>query len=95
MNFDFHSIVQFISTNPIAMLIVLGFAVGLASRILMPGPDPMGIVMTTLLGIGGSFVGGYGASYTGVAISGTWMHVGASIMGSLVLLLIYKFIRNV
>lgn len=38
--------------------IVFGFLVGLLARAVMPGPQPMGLIRTTLLGIVGSFVGG-------------------------------------
>lgn len=38
--------------------IVFGFVVGLIARALMPGEQRMGLVKTTLLGVGGSFVGG-------------------------------------
>ena len=39
--------------------IVFGFIVGLIARFFLPGPDPMGIILTTALGVAGSFVGGY------------------------------------
>jgi uncharacterized membrane protein YeaQ/YmgE (transglycosylase-associated protein family) len=39
--------------------IVLGLVVGILAKWLMPGPDPGGLVMTTLLGIAGAFVGGW------------------------------------
>jgi uncharacterized membrane protein YeaQ/YmgE (transglycosylase-associated protein family) len=42
--------------------IVFGFLVGLVARALMPGEQKMGFVRTTLLGVGGSFVGGLLAS---------------------------------
>jgi uncharacterized membrane protein YeaQ/YmgE (transglycosylase-associated protein family) len=39
--------------------IVLGLIAGAVARLLVPGPDPMGIVATVLLGVVGSFVGGF------------------------------------
>ena len=39
--------------------IALGLVVGILAKWLMPGPDPGGLVMTTLLGIAGAFVGGW------------------------------------
>ena len=39
--------------------IVFGLIVGAIARLIMPGSQPMGIILTILLGIGGSFVGGY------------------------------------
>lgn len=38
--------------------IVLGFVAGLLARAIMPGPQRMGFIRTTVLGIAGSFVGG-------------------------------------
>ena len=38
--------------------IVFGFIVGLIARALIPGPQKLGFIVTTLVGIGGSFVGG-------------------------------------
>lgn len=63
--------------------IVFGFIIGLIARALLPGKQGMGFVMTTLLGIAGSVVGGLVAS----AISGTANTTGftpAGFIGSLV-----------
>jgi len=43
----------------IIILIVIGFIVGLVARLLVPGRDNIGFLGTTLLGIAGSFVGGF------------------------------------
>ena len=43
----------------ILMFIVFGFVVGLLARAIMPGTQKMGILATSLLGIAGSFVGGF------------------------------------
>ncbi|MEO7092840.1 MAG: GlsB/YeaQ/YmgE family stress response membrane protein [Polyangiales bacterium] len=42
--------------------VIFGFVVGLIARALMPGDQKMGFIMTALLGIAGSFVGGFLAS---------------------------------
>lgn len=70
--------------------IVFGLVVGLIARAIMPGRQGMGLVATTLLGIGGSFMGGFIAS---VLWGGNWHvlrpsgFIGA-LVGSLVLLLL-------
>ncbi len=72
--------------------IVFGFIVGLIARALVPGRQGMGFVMTTLLGIAGSIIGGiiasaiWGApgSATGFQPSG---FIG-SIIGAIILLLV-------
>lgn len=43
----------------IISFIVVGLIVGILARFFYPGPVPMGIIGTILLGIGGSFVGGF------------------------------------
>jgi len=39
-------------------ILISGLVIGLLARALLPGPDPMGIGATILLGIAGSFIGG-------------------------------------
>jgi uncharacterized membrane protein YeaQ/YmgE (transglycosylase-associated protein family) len=46
----------------ILLFIVFGFVIGLIARAVMPGDQKMGLLMTTLLGVAGSFVGGFLAS---------------------------------
>ena len=43
----------------IVWLIIIGLIAGALARLLVPGPDPIGILGTILLGIVGSFVGGF------------------------------------
>ena len=43
----------------ILYLLVIGLVAGFLARLLVPGPDPMGILGTIVLGIVGSFVGGF------------------------------------
>ena len=77
-------------------MIVFGFVIGVIARFLMPGPQPMGIILTTLLGIAGSFVGGY----LGHKLHGGEMDVAApagwigSIIGAVLLLLAYGLLRK-
>lgn len=44
------------------MFLVFGLVIGLLARAIMPGRQRMGLLMTTLLGVAGSFVGGFLAS---------------------------------
>ncbi len=62
--------------------IVFGFIIGLLARAIVPGRQHRGFIMTTLLGIAGSFIGGLVAS----AISGrSFGEVnGAGFLGSLI-----------
>jgi len=68
-------------------MIIVGLIAGALAKLIMPGRDPGGIIVTILLGIAGSLVGGFlfGGSDGRVGIIG-------SIVGALVLLLIYRLI---
>lgn len=72
------------------MTIIVGFVVGVIAKLIMPGKENMGVIMTTLLGIAGSIV----ASYVGQAIG--WYQAGeepvwiGSIVGAFLLLWIYQ-----
>jgi uncharacterized membrane protein YeaQ/YmgE (transglycosylase-associated protein family) len=76
--------------------ILFGLVVGIIARFLIPGPQPMGMIMTTILGIVGSFVGGtlfslfQGGSLTNPQPSG-WI---GSIVGAILLLLIYGLVAK-
>ena len=43
----------------ILMILVTGLIVGVVAKFVMPGPDPGGLIITTLLGIAGASVGGF------------------------------------
>ncbi|HEX9269768.1 MAG TPA: GlsB/YeaQ/YmgE family stress response membrane protein [Candidatus Limnocylindria bacterium] len=71
--------------------LIVGLIAGVVARFLVPGPDPMGWIATIVLGIIGSFVGGFLANllFGGVvALSPTGI-VG-SIIGAIIVLLIWR-----
>lgn len=81
----------------IISMIVVGLIAGLVARAIMPGPDPMGWIGTIVLGIVGSFVGGFLASTllgrgTGSALEPTGIVGG--IIGALVVLAIYRVAKR-
>jgi uncharacterized membrane protein YeaQ/YmgE (transglycosylase-associated protein family) len=71
--------------------IIFGLVVGAIARFLMPGRQPMGIILTMLLGVAGSFVGGF----IGTMLSGEPMEMAnpsgwiGAILGALLLLFLY------
>jgi len=75
-------------------LLIIGIVAGFLARALVPGPDPMGIGATILLGIVGSFIGGF----LGWALFGKDLDDGAfqasgiigSVIGAIVALLVYR-----
>ncbi len=83
--------------NAILTWIVFGAIVGIIARFLMPGRDPMGFVATIVLGIVGSFVGGYLAQllFAGSAAlpppSAGWL---GSIIGAIIVLWIYRYTQG-
>jgi uncharacterized membrane protein YeaQ/YmgE (transglycosylase-associated protein family) len=81
-----------LSISEIIWLAIIGLIVGLIARLLMPGRDPMGLIMTSILGIAGSFVG----TFIGRTLLGKGPYYQArwlmSIVGSLVLLFLYRIL---
>ena len=72
--------------------IIVGFVVGLVARAVMPGVQHLGLIMTTLLGIGGSIVGGLiGRLFSKPAPGSTFHPAGfiMSIIGAIILLFIW------
>jgi uncharacterized membrane protein YeaQ/YmgE (transglycosylase-associated protein family) len=76
----------------ILAFIVVGLIAGLLAKLVMPGDDPGGLILTTLIGIAGAFVGGLiaqflgGAGVTGINI---WSILVAT-LGAVILLAIYR-----
>jgi uncharacterized membrane protein YeaQ/YmgE (transglycosylase-associated protein family) len=72
--------------------IIIGFLAGLVAKFVLPGKDPGGFIVTTLIGIAGALL----ATYLGQAIG--WYQAGHSagfigaIVGSIILLLLYRLI---
>ena len=72
--------------------IIVGFVVGLIARALLPGVQHLGFIMTTLLGIAGSIVGGLIARLFSKPAPGSSFHPAGFIMsliGAILLLFIY------
>lgn len=74
--------------------ILVGFVVGLLARALKPGNDRMGLILTTLLGIAGSFVAQYGGAALGLYAPGQPAGWIASIIGAIVLLIVVGLFRG-
>lgn len=74
--------------------ILVGFIVGLIARAIKPGNDRMGIIMTTLLGIAGSFIARYLGMALGLYTEGEAAGWIASVIGAIVLLLVVGMVRR-
>ena len=74
--------------------LLVGLIVGLIARAVKPGDDKLGWIMTALLGVAGAFV----ATYVGVGMG--WYAKGtpagwiASVVGAIVLLVLYGLVRR-
>ena len=70
--------------------ILFGLVVGIIAKLLMPGRDPGGFIITILLGIAGALLGGFigrAMGFYGPNQSAGWL---ISILGAVVLLIIYR-----
>ena len=74
--------------------IVIGLIVGIIAKMLMPGRDPGGFIITILLGIAGSFVATYGGQAMGLYRAGEPAGFVGSIIGAIILLLIYRLVMR-
>jgi len=75
--------------------IIFGLIVGLIARLLHPGRDPGGFVITALLGVAGSLLGGFVGRALGLYREGEGAGLFMSILGAIILLVIYhRFARR-
>ena len=73
--------------------ILLGLCAGAIAKFILPGEDPGGIIVTTLIGIAGALVGGFIASALDIGDLDEFFDIGTwliAIGGSLLLLIVYR-----
>jgi len=77
-------------------MIIIGLIAGALARLIMPGRDPMGIVMTIILGIVGSILGGLVSWAIWGTETGRIQPAGLllSILGAIIVLWIYRMIKS-
>ena len=76
--------------------IIVGLIAGALGKLIMPGDDPGGIIVTILIGIAGAFVGGFVFGLfggTGVTGFNVWSIIVATI-GAIILLAIYRLVAR-
>jgi uncharacterized membrane protein YeaQ/YmgE (transglycosylase-associated protein family) len=74
--------------------IVFGLVVGVIAKLLMPGRDPGGFIVTILLGIAGALLGGFlgrAMGFYGPSESAGWI---ISILGAILLLVVYRMMAR-
>jgi len=78
----------------IVWTVLIGFAVGIVAKLLHPGRENMGFIMTTLLGIVGSVVAGYVGQAVGYYQVGQRAGFIGSVLGALILLILYGMFKG-
>ena len=72
----------------------IGLIAGFIARALKPGNDSMGWIMTALLGVAGSFLAGFLGTALGLYRQGDPVGFLASVVGAIILLVIYSFVKK-
>lgn len=75
-------------------MLIIGLIVGAIAKLIMPGKDPGGIIVTIILGIAGAFLAGFLGRAMGWYGEGDAAGFIASVIGAIILLLIYRMIAG-
>ena len=70
--------------------IIIGLIAGALAKLIMPGDDPGGIIVTILIGIAGAIVGGFLAGLIGIGGGGIIWTIIIATIGAIILLAIYR-----
>jgi uncharacterized membrane protein YeaQ/YmgE (transglycosylase-associated protein family) len=74
--------------------LIIGLIVGVVAKLLMPGRDPGGFIITILLGIAGAFIAGFIGRALHWYAEGQPAGFIASVFGAILLLIIYRLFRG-
>jgi uncharacterized membrane protein YeaQ/YmgE (transglycosylase-associated protein family) len=74
--------------------IIIGLIAGALGKLIMPGDDPGGIIVTIILGIAGALVGGFLAGLIGIGGGGIIWSIIIATIGAIILLAIYRAIAG-
>ena len=72
--------------------LIVGLVVGALAKLLMPGRDPGGIIVTMLLGVAGAFIAGFLGRATHLYNPSGGPGIIASVLGAMLLLFIYRMV---
>lgn len=75
-------------------MLIIGLIVGAIAKALMPGKDPGGWMVTILIGIAGAFVAGFLGRQLNWYESGEAAGFVASVVGAILLLLVYRLLTK-
>lgn len=74
--------------------ILIGLVAGILGKMLMPGRDPGGFIVTILIGIAGALLAGFVAQSAGWSLERGWQTYGAATVGAVVLLALYRLVMS-
>ncbi len=75
--------------------ILIGLVAGILGKIIMPGKDPGGIIVTILIGIAGALLAGFMAPRLGISYGTVWWQsYAAATVGAIVLLALYRIVMT-
>ena len=72
--------------------ILIGLVAGALGKLIMPGKDPGGVIVTILIGIAGALLAFYLAPLLRISLTETWHSYAAATVGSIVLLAVYRLV---
>ena len=75
-------------------MLILGLIAGALAKLIMPGRDGGGIIVTMLLGLAGSLLGGFLFNLLGIGDGETWAGLIGSVIGAIVILAIYRAVTK-
>lgn len=76
--------------------VLFGLVAGIVAKLLMPGKDPGGCIVTSLIGIAGAVIGGFIATRLGFGGVAAW-DLGSfaiAVIGAILLLVIYRMLKG-
>jgi len=74
--------------------IIVGFIVGVLAKFLHPGRENMGLIMTTLLGIGGALLAKFIGQALGLYQAGQAAGFIGALIGAILILIVYGFVKR-
>lgn len=74
--------------------ILIGLIIGLVARLLHPGRDGLGLIMTALLGIGGSMLATFGGQFLGIYRVGQPAGFIGAVVGAVVILFVVSRLKK-
>jgi uncharacterized membrane protein YeaQ/YmgE (transglycosylase-associated protein family) len=74
----------------ILWMLIIGLVIGAVAKLLMPGRDPGGFIVTALIGVAGSLIAGFLGQALGWYRNGQGAGFIASVLGAMLLLFLYR-----